>query len=227
MFSLGSLCSCSIIRIMKNSMIIILQCICNICFGQTVLDSSRTISLDSSNNYDYGNKSMIRLNDFYCSPAPKNLVLFYDIDGVILNDKKKATSCDYCKINPEDICGMDIEYLFKKKKLRHVITKVNSKESKEVIRYLSDCDSKIYGWNFNDTVVPIVCFRIKTKLPLVLNDTIYYRYKEKKKAVRRYNYNNLFVEIIGSDMAKKKYGWRARNGIIYVNALSKLQRDQK
>ena len=112
---------------------------------------------------------------------------------------------------------MNLEYLFKRKKLKHVRTKVYSKESKEDIRYLSICDSKNYGWRFSDSV-PIVRFRFKTKLPLVLNDTVYFRYKEKRKAVRRYNYNDLLIVVLDPDKAQKRYGRRARNGAIVVNA---------
>jgi len=159
----------------------------------------------------------MRLNDWYCYPAPKDLVVFYDIDGVILNDKKKAASRDYCKLDPKDIYEMNLEYLAKKRKIRYVSKKVYSKESKEDIRYLSVCDSKKYGWKSNDSVIPIVLFRIKTKLPLVLNDTVYYRYKKKKEAVRKYNYNNLLLDILDSDSATKRYGRRARNGVAVVN----------
>ena len=164
----------------------------------------------------------MRLNDWYCHPAPKNLVVFYGIDGIVLNDKKKAALRDYCKIDPNDICGMNLEYLFKKRKMRYVIKKAYSKESKEDIRYLSDCDSKNYVWSSSDSVdsiFPVVYFRIKTKLPLVLNDTVYCRYKEKKKAVRRYNYNNLIVDMLDPDKAKTKYGKRARNGSIVVKSM--------
>lgn len=203
---------------MRFFLFIILQCICIICFGQIASDSSRTSIPDMPNDSTHEKRlTTLILNDFYCYPAPKDLVVFYNIDGVILNDRKKAASRDYCKLDPKDIYGKDLYYLVKRRKLRYVSKKIYSKESKEEIRYLSACDSKNYGWRSNDSVIPIVCFTIKTKLPLVLNDTVYYRYKNKKEAVRKYNYNNLTVDILDPDKAQERYGRRARNGIIVVN----------
>lgn len=153
-----------------------------------------------------------------CAPIPDGLIVFYDIDGLVINCKKIAASPNYCRIQTT-IEGIDFSDVFKKRKIRYI---KNKHYSSDDINYLIFCDKKKYtphGKYYDEDNVEkrYMYIKFKSKLPIIIDNNIYYSYKKKKEAIRRYNYNDLTVYLLEPDIAKQSYGSRAKYGALIVN----------
>ena len=73
-----------------------------------------------------------------CAPIPDGLIVFYDIDGLVINCKKIAATPNYCRIQTT-IEGIDFSDVFKKRKIRYI---KNKHYSSDDINYLIFCDKK-------------------------------------------------------------------------------------
>ena len=163
-------------------------------------------------------KKELRLTEYNCKPKPDGFKVFYDIDGLVIDAKEIAASDHYCECFT-NIEGIDLDEAYYHKRIKFVRIKHRYKE--DDIEYLSSSDGRKYDLHGNylnedGTGSRYIYWKFKTKIPMVVNDTVYYSSKKKKQAVRRYKYNSLSVLKMDSNEAKKCYGRKGKYGAIVV-----------
>ena len=166
------------------------------------------------------NTSTLKLDDYSCAPCSEGLIVFYDIDGLVRNCIERASSPNYCEIHTNNIDGVNFDYTYKKGKFR--VLKTGLHYDSNDMEYLSYSDGRkydIHGVYQDDdgNERHFIYFKFKTKLPMVVNDTIYFSRKAKKDAVRRYKYNKLSFNLLEPSKALLLYGRKGRFGAIIVN----------
>ncbi len=167
----------------------------------------------------YSQSKQITLNDLYCPPNPEGLVVFYDIDGIVINCETIASSNNYCVVHT-NIEGLDLNDAYKHGKVKYV--RIRRHYNPDDMAYLSYSDEKkydIHGYYYDNDKKErhFIYHKFKTRLPIIINDTIYYHYSQKHDAVRKYKYNDLSVNLLEPSKAKIMYGRRARYGALIVN----------
>lgn len=165
------------------------------------------------------NEMLTSLNDYTCKPRPDGLLVFYDIDGLIIEAKEIAASKQYCECYT-NIEGIDLYDAYKHGKIKYIKPKRHYLEYD--IRYLASSDGRTYDLfgkyiETNGLESQYIYWKFKTKMPMVVNDTIYYSVRDKKKAVRRYKYIDLAVSMMDSNEAEKKYGRKGKYGALIVS----------
>lgn len=164
-------------------------------------------------------KKNIRLTEYNCKPRPDGFKVFYDIDGLVIDAKEIAASVLYCECFT-NIEGVDLDEAYNHKKIKFI--KIKRHYYEDDIEYLSSSDGRtydLYGNYLNEdgSGSQYIYWKLKTKIPMIVDDTAYYSGKKKKQAVRKYKYNSLSVSKMESGQAKKKYGRKGKYGVLIVN----------
>lgn len=151
---------------------------------------------------------------------PDNFVLFYSIDGAVKECKELAASNDWYSTHC-NIEGIDLTDAWKKHLVK--MNDTRCKKYEEEARYFSYSDGRIYGpmSHYSDGGVSgeYKYISLKTKLPMVINNTIYNSYRKKKKAVRQFKYTQYSIEKIEGFQAVRLYGRKAKNGVIFIRII--------
>lgn len=151
---------------------------------------------------------------------PKNFVLLYSIDGAVKECKELAVSNDWYCIHV-NIEGVDLTDAWEKHLVK--VKDPRCRRYEEEARYFSYSDGRIYGpmTHYTDGSVSgeYMYFSLKTKLPMIINDTLYHSYRKKKKAVRQFKYTQYSIEKIEGSQAVRLYGRKAKNGVIFIRII--------